>query len=92
MEKLENYKIKFKVGGIGGATEGRMLGGVRLVFTTTDGSSLEESPQFVQVLKNPIPRDEEERKKLEALPSLLGLDIIRRFTLRFEKNLAYLER
>jgi len=91
-EKLETYKIKLKMGGIGGGSDARMLGGIRLVFTATNGTT-EEPLQFVHVLKNPLTRDEEERKMLATFPCLLGLDIIRRFSLRFgEKNFAYLER
>lgn len=93
LEKLETYKIKLKMGGIGGGSDARMLGGVRLVFTATDGSPVEQSLQFVHVLRDPPVRGEEERKILATFPCLLGLDIIRQFTLRFEeKNFAYLER
>jgi hypothetical protein len=81
------------MGGVGGGTNARMLGGVRLIFTATDQSPVEEKLQFVHVLRNPAPRNEEERKTFELLPGLLGLDIIRRFTLKFdEKNFAYFER
>ncbi len=93
LEKLETYKVKLKMRGIGGATDARMLGGVRLVFNATDGSPVEEALQFVHVLRGPAPRGEEERKMLATFPCILGLDVIRRFTLRFEeKNFAYLER
>ncbi len=93
LETLETYKVKLKIGGVGGGTDARMLGGVRLVFTATDNSPVEEKLQFVHVLRDPVARNEEERKVLATFPCLLGLDIIRRFTLRFgEKNFAYLER
>ncbi len=93
LEKLETYKTKLKIGGIGGGSDARMLGGVRLIFTATEGSSVEEGLQFVHVLRDPQVRGEEERKILATLPCLLGLDVIRRFALRFEeKNFAYLER
>jgi hypothetical protein len=81
------------MGGIGGGSDARMLGGIRLIFTATDGSAVEEKLQFVHVLRNPVARNDEDRKILATFPCLLGLDIIRRFTLRFaEKNFAYLER
>jgi len=93
LDTLETYKVKLKMGGIGGGTNARMLGGVRLVFTATDNSSVEEQLQFVHVLRDPPTRNEDERKILATLPCILGLDIIRRFTLRFEeKNFAYFER
>lgn len=93
LEKLETYKVKLKMGGIGGGTDARMLGGVRLIFTTMDNSTVEESVQFVHVLRDPPIQGEENRKILATFPCLLGLDIVRRFTLRFEeKNFAYLER
>ena len=64
-----------------------------MVFTATDGSHVEETLPFIHVLWNPIPRTEEDRKILSTFPALLGLDVVRRFTLRFkEKNFAYLER
>jgi len=92
LEKLETYKIKLKVGGIGGGTDARMLGGIRLIFTAMDGSSVEEELPFIHVLWNPVVRSEEDRKILSTFPCLLGLDVIRRFTLRFgEENFAYLE-
>ena len=93
LETLEKYKVKIKTGGIGGAVDARLLGNVRLIFTATDNSPIEEKLQSVHVLRDPVPRNEEERNILRTLPCLLGLDIIRRFTLRFEeKNFAYLER
>lgn len=93
LEKLETYKVKLKMGGIGGGSDARMLGGIRLVFTATDGATVDEDLQFVHVLKNPVTRDPEELKMLTTFPCLLGLDVIRRFTLRFgEKHFAYLER
>jgi len=93
LEKLETYKVKLKMGGIGGGSDARMLGGVRLAFNATNGTSVEEELQFVHVLRNPPARDEEDRKILATFPCLLGLDIVRRFTLRFpEKHFAYLER
>jgi hypothetical protein len=93
LEKLETYKVKIKAGGIGGGVDARMLGGVRLIFTATDNSPVEEQLQSVHVLRDPVPRSQQERDILAATPCLLGLDVIRRFTLRFEeKNFAYLER
>lgn len=93
LETLEKYKVKLKTGGIGGIADTRMLGGVRLIFTATDNSPIEEKLQYVHVLRDPVVRNQEERNILRTLPCLLGLDIIRRFTLRFEeKNFAYLER
>jgi len=93
LETLEKYKVKIKMGGIGGAADARMLGNVRLVFTGTDNLPIEEKLQSVVVLRDPVVRSEEERNILRTFPCLLGLDIIRRFTLKFEeKNFAYLER
>jgi hypothetical protein len=93
LEKLETYKVKLRMGGIGGGTDARMLGGVRLIFTATDNSPVEENVQFVHVLRDPPVGGEEQRKMLATFPCLLGLDILKRFTLRFEeKNFAYLER
>lgn len=93
LAKLETYKIKLRMGGIGGGSDARMLGGIRIIFTATDGSTVEEKLQFVHVLKDPPTRDEQDRKILATFPCLLGLDVIRRFNLRFtEKNFAYLER
>ncbi len=93
LEKLETYKVKLKTGGIGGGVDARLLGGVRLIFTATDNSAVEEQLQSVHVLRDPVPRNQQERDILAATPCLLGLDIIRRFTLKFEeKNFAYLER
>lgn len=93
LEKLETYKVRLRMGGIGGGSDARMLGGIRLIFNATDGNTVEEKLQFVHVLRNPVVRNEEDRKILATFPCLLGLDIIRRFTLRFtEKPFAYLER
>jgi hypothetical protein len=93
LEKLETYKVKLRMGGVGGGSDARMLGGIRLVFTAADQTPVEEKLQFVHVLKSPSLVNEEDRKMLETFPCLLGLDVIRRFTLRFgEKNWAYLER
>jgi hypothetical protein len=92
LEKLETYKVKIKMAGIGGGADARMLGGIRLIFTATDGSPIEEKLPFIHVLWNPVPRNEEDRKILSTIPALLGLDILRRFTLTFkERNFAYLE-
>jgi hypothetical protein len=85
-------KPKFKISGIGGSSAGYLLAGVRLVFKAADGTTVEEKLPHVRILKNPIPRNEEERKTLESIPDLLGLDVIRRFNLRFDKHLFYLER
>jgi predicted aspartyl protease len=82
---------KVRISGIGGSSRGCQLAGIRLIFTTVDGRRHEESLPFVWILKNPVPRNEDERKALEQIPDLLGLDVIRRFTLRFDKNLVYLE-
>ncbi|MGA2239152.1 MAG: hypothetical protein ABSG74_08065 [Candidatus Bathyarchaeia archaeon] len=93
LETLGKYKVKIKTGGIGGGTDARLLGGIRLIFTGTDNLPVEEKLQSVHVLRNPPARNEEERNILRTIPCLLGLDIIRRFTLRFEeKNFAYFER
>jgi hypothetical protein len=93
LEKLETYKVKLRMGGIGGGSDARMLGGIRLIFNATDGTTIEEKLQFIHVLTNPVVRTEEDRKILATFPCLLGLDVIRRFTLRFtEKHFAYLER
>lgn len=93
IEKLETYKVKLRMGGIGGGSDARMLGGIRLIFTATDGTAVEEKLQFVHVLRNPLVTNEEDKKILETFPCLLGLEVIRRFTLRFEeKNWAYFER
>ena len=93
LEILDKYKVKIMMGGIGGAADARMLGNVRLILTGTDNSSVEEKLQSVVVLRDPVICSEEERNILRTFPCILGLDIIRRFTLRFEeKNFAYLER
>ena len=93
LEILDKYKVKIRMGGIGGAADARMLGNVRLIFTGTDNSSVEEKLQSVVVLRDPVICSDEERNILRTFPCILGLDIIRRFTLRFEeKNFAYLER
>jgi len=93
LEILDKYKVKIRMGGIGGAADARMLGNVRLIFRATDNSSVEEKLQSVVVLRDPVICSEEERNILRTFPCILGLDIIRRFTLRFEeKNFAYLER
>lgn len=87
---LSSDTVKFT--GIGGSTEGYRLANVRLVFQAENGAPVEEKLQFVHILKVPSPRNEEERKALELVPDLLGLDVIRRYSFRFEKNLMYLER
>jgi len=89
---LSSGTVKSKFTGIGGSTEGYRLANVRLVFQVQNGTPVEEKLQFVNILKVPPPRNEEERKALELVPDLLGLDVIRRYSFRFEKNLMYLER
>jgi hypothetical protein len=79
-------------GGIGGSAKGSQLAGIRIVFTTTDRRAHEEKLPFIRILKYPKPRSEEERKIMEQTPDLLGLDVLRRFTIKFERNLLYLER
>jgi len=78
--------------GIGGSTDAFRLSNIRLVFSGTDGSSVEENLQFVLVMKFPKPRDEEERKALELIPDLLGLDVMKRYSFSFEKNFMYLDK
>ncbi len=92
LTKLYSEEHKIKVSGIGGSAEGYQLANVRFVFKDEDGAPVEEKLQFVYILKFPTPRNDEERKALGLIPDLLGLDIIRRFSFRFEKNLVYLER
>jgi hypothetical protein len=78
--------------GIRGSTDAFRLEKIRLVFSGTDGSSVEENLQFVLVMKFPKPRSEQERKAMELIPDLLGLDVMKRYSLSFEKNFMYLDK
>lgn len=89
---LFSKKPDAHLSGIGGSTEGFRLANIRLVFAATDGSPVEEPLQFIIVMKFPKPRNEEERKAMELIPDLIGLDVIRRYSLSFEKNLIYFDK
>lgn len=89
---LFSGKPSLRISGVGGSAEGYRVVNVRLVFTDTDGNPVEEKLQVVSVMKLPKPRDEDERKALELIPDLIGLDVIRRYSIRFEKNLMFLEK
>lgn len=89
---LDKLPQKVKISGIAGTSEGLQLSGIQLIFTTVNGKEVKESLPFVRILKNPPPRNMEEVKAFELIPNLLGLDIIRRFTLRFENQFIFLER
>jgi hypothetical protein len=43
-------------------------------------------------MKFPKPRSEQERKAMELIPDLLGLDVMKRYSLSFEKNFMYLDK
>jgi hypothetical protein len=90
--KLFSGKPHLRISGIGGSAEGYRLANVRLVFGDEDGKPVEEKLQVVFFMKLPKPRDENERKALELVPDLIGLDVIRRYSFRFDKNLMYLEK
>jgi hypothetical protein len=90
LSKLESQKVS--ITGIGGSPQGYRLAGVRLIFNATDGKPIEEKLPFIIIMKTPPPRNEQERKAMETVPNLLGLDVIRRFKIRFERHMAYLER
>ena len=90
--KLFSGKPQLRISGVGGSAEGYTLANIRLVFSDSDGTPVEEKLQVVFVMKLPKPRDENERKAMEVIPDLIGLDVIRRYSFRFEKNLMYLEK
>jgi hypothetical protein len=92
LASLSSEKLKMRATGIGGSSDLYQLAGIRLVFMTVDGTPVEEKLPFVRILKNPVPRNNEEQKALEAIPDLLGLDVIWRFNIRFDKHMMYLER
>ena len=90
--ELFSGKPHLRISGIGGSAEGYRLGNIRLVFSDVDGTPVEEKLQVVFVIKLPKPRDENERKALELVPDLIGLDMIRRYSFRFDGNIMYLEK
>ena len=85
-------KIQIKSSGIGGSCTTHYLGGVSLIFRAVDGTEVGEEIHGVHILENPPPRSEQERKTFDTIPNLLGLDVIRRYGLRFDKNAVWLER
>lgn len=67
-----------------------LLRDVALIFGTSGGSwHIERLPQ-VTVLKHE-PQDEEERKIVDQLPSLLGVDILEKYSVRFTAKHVVLE-
>jgi hypothetical protein len=87
-----SQKVKIETRGIGGIGKAHYLGGVRLVFSSTNGEEIEEKLNCVHILENPPPRSDKDIKAYEAIPNLLGLDVLRNYTIHFKKNNVYLEK
>lgn len=68
-----------------------LLRNVTLVFKVSSSSFHMERLPAVTVLKHE-PRNEEERRNVDQLPSLLGVDVLEKYSVRFTKKRVILER
>jgi len=78
-------KSEKKSVGIGGAVETYFLPDVKLVFATEDGSTHTEIPKRVFILKHEL-KSEENEEMIKKIPSLLGRDILDKYTLVVSKK------
>jgi hypothetical protein len=85
VQKLE--KAPMSLIGIGGPVETHLMKGVELVFTTEDGGEHVELMDALIVKHDLTGISEGLRRKILAMPSLLGRDLInKRFKLLYDYN------
>jgi len=87
VQKLERASVSLI--GIGGPVNTYVMKGAKLVFTTEDGGEHVELIDTLVVKHDLTQLSEELRKRILAMPSLLGRDIInKRFKLIYDYNVG----
>ncbi len=83
-----------KVVGIGGMAETYIIEGAELTLTLEEGIEVSETLNLHVVLHDPRTLSDEERELILRLPSILGRDVINRYSLHFSasRGEVYLER
>jgi predicted aspartyl protease len=80
-----------RVIGIGGACRYYLAGRAALVFRISESSWHTEMLDSVFVLKTETDNDEA-KKAAQKIPSLLGIDILKKYSVRFTKKRVYIEK
>ena len=83
-------KAPFQISGVGGLVDAYLLPECMVLFNF-ENSALAEYLNTILVLKHDPKTPEEERNVLEV-PSLMGLDILKKYTVRFTNSSVILER
>jgi len=83
-------KASFAVSGVGGQVDAYLLPQCMVIFTL-DNSALVEYVDSILVLKH-NPKTPEEQENVMEVPSLMGLDILKKYTVRFTNSSVILER
>ena len=91
--------------GIGGSCDRYLLNDVTLSFKVTDKEYHIEKVESISVMKHEIheekcpecghewvPREDEKRASALTLPSLLGMDVLSRFNIRYTPTKIFLEK
>lgn len=83
-------KAPFQVNGVGGAVDGYLLPECLVLFNF-ESSALAEYLNSILVLKHD-PKTHGQKQAVMEVPSLMGLDILRRYSVRFTNTSLILER
>jgi hypothetical protein len=79
----------FSVSGIGGKVNVYWLKGITITFPTSDPANHQETIERAIVFRD-FSRSEEERRDLFKIPSVIGMDILRKYNITFQGNEAIL--
>ncbi len=90
--KLELRKDEPSIGVGGTSPLYKIRRECKLTFRTSDGQLHAESLPDFNVTKVEIADEKVRKAVFDLIPSLLGMEVLERFKLYFNKDLAYLER
>lgn len=80
----------YKVSGVGGIVDGYLLHECMLVFQFSQCAHIEYLNNILVLKHNP--QTEEEKRKVQSIPSLLGVDVLKSYTVRFANKTIILEK
>ena len=83
-------KVEGGVGGVGGRSNAYHLNGVTITFPSSDPQNHIERLERICVLRH-VARTEMQRISVDSIPSVLGLDVLKKYRISFDSQGVILE-